>query len=71
MLNLSMYEEGVAAGIEQGQHLLLIKLLNKRLGKISKSHIYKLEDLDNNKIIDIALNIFNIKTIEDLNKHLT
>ena len=31
---LNLYEEGIEDGIEKGQHLLLIKLLNKKFGKI-------------------------------------
>lgn len=70
MINLNLYEEGIEVGIEQGQYLLLIKLLNKKLGKISKLQLNKIQDLDNNKIIKIALDIFNIKNAEDLNKYL-
>ena len=60
MFNLNLYEEGIEVGIEKGQYLLLIKLLRKKLGTISKNYINKLESLDNKKIITVALNIFNI-----------
>lgn len=70
MLNLNLYEEGIEVGIERGQHLLLIQLLHKKLGRISDLQLNKLEDLDSNKIINIALNIFNIETVDDLNKYL-
>ena len=30
MLNLNLYEEGIEVGIERGQYLLLIKLLQKK-----------------------------------------
>lgn len=66
----NLYEEGIEAGIEKGQHLLLIKLLNKKLGKISDKYLYRLEDLENKYIVDIALNIFDIKTLDDLDKYL-
>lgn len=69
MFNLDLYEEGVEVGIERGQYLLLIKLLTIKLGNISDKYINKIEDLEINQIINIALNVFNIKTIEDLNKY--
>lgn len=70
MFNLNLYEEGVEVGIERGQHLLLIQLLKQKLGRLSDVQLNKLEDLDNSKIINVALNIFNIETIDDLNKYL-
>lgn len=69
MFNFDSYEEGVEAGIEHGQHLLLIQLLTKRLGTLSERYIDKLEILENSEVINIALDIFNIKTFEDLNKY--
>ena len=60
MLNFDLYEEGVEIGIERGQHLLLIQLLKKKLGKLSDLQLIKLEDLENSKIINVALNIFTI-----------
>lgn len=66
----NLYEEGMEDGIEKGQHLLLIKLLNKKLGEISEKYLYKLEDLENKHIVNIALNIFDIKTLDDLDKYL-
>ena len=44
MLNFDLYKEGVEIGIERGQYLLLIKLLKKKLGKISVLQLNKLED---------------------------
>lgn len=70
MFNFDLYEEGVEIGIERGQHILLIKLLTKKLGEISDKYLHKLEDLENTRTIDIALNIFDIKTLEDLDKYL-
>lgn len=70
MLNFDLYEEGVEIGIERGQHLLLIQLLKKKLGKLSDLQLIKLEDLENSKIINVALNIFIIETMEDLDKYL-
>ena len=34
MFNLNLYEEGIEVGIERGQYLLLIKLLQKKLFNI-------------------------------------
>lgn len=70
MLNFDLYEEGVEIGIERGQYLLLIQLLKKKFGKISDLQLNKLEDLDNSKIINAALNIFTIENMDDLNKYL-
>ena len=70
MFNLNLDEEGIEVGKEKGQYLLLIKLLRKKLGTISKNYINKLESLDNKKIITVALNIFNIESIEDLHRYL-
>lgn len=67
---LNLYEEGIEDGIEKGQHLLLIKLLNKKFGKISDKYLEKLEDLENKYIINITLDIFDIENIEDLDKYL-
>ena len=67
MFSFDSYEEGVEAGIERGQHLLLMQL--QRLGTLSEKYIDKLESLENNEVINIALDIFNIKTFEDLNKY--
>ena len=62
MFSFDSYEEGVEAGIERGQHLLLMQLLTQRLGTLSEKYIDKLESLENNEVINIALDIFNIKT---------
>ena len=70
MLNFDLYKEGVEIGIERGQYLLLIKLLKKKLGKISDLQLNKLEDLDTSKIINVALNMFTIEKMDDLNKYL-
>ena len=70
MLNFDLYKEGVEIGIERGHYLLLIKLLKKKLGKISDLQLNKLEDLDTSKIINVALNIFTIENMDDLNKYL-
>ena len=67
--NLKLYEEGVTDGIEQGQQILLLKLLNKRLGPISEKYIDLIETLENKTIVDITLKIFEISKIEELDKY--
>lgn len=67
--SLNEYEAGIADGIEQGHHMLLIKLLKKKLGYISEKYIDKIELLEKDKITDIALSIFDIKNITDLDKY--
>lgn len=66
--NLKLYEEGVTDGIEQGQQFLLLELLHKKLGHISEKYLDRIEYLDKVSIINIALSIFDINRIEDLDK---
>lgn len=69
--NLKLYEEGVTAGIEQGQQLLLLKLLNKKFGSLSLKYIDLIECLENNIIEDITLSIFEINKLEELDKYFS
>ena len=45
------------------------KNYKKMSNEIFEKYIDKLESLENNEVINIALDIFNIKTFEDLNKY--
>ena len=45
MFSFDSYEEGVEAGIERGQHLLLMQLLTQRLGTLI-FNIKTFEDLN-------------------------
>lgn len=72
MFNLTAYEEGFEIGIEKGQYNLLIKLLTKKLGcSLSDKYLNILEGLESKKILNIALNIFDIYTLDDLKKYLS
>lgn len=66
--NLKAYEEGVLSGIEQGQQSLLLRLLIKKLGSLSSKYIDFIETLDNESIINLSLNIFEIENLSDLDK---
>ena len=69
MFSFDSYEEGVEAGIERAPHLFLMQLLTHRLGTLSDKYIDQLESLENIDVINIALDIFNIQTFEDLIKY--
>ena len=70
-MNLSLYEQGLEDGIEQGQLILLLELLKKKLGNISDTDLYKLELLESNKILLMASNIFEINDYGDLEKYFS
>lgn len=68
--NMKLYEEGVIDGIEQGKQFLLHQLLIEKLGSISDQYVSHIYELDGSVIMSIALSIFDINSIEDLNKYL-
>ena len=61
--------EGRAEGRAEGKEELLIKQLNKKIGKLSEETIKKLKSLDSNVLDKIAIDIFDIDSIEDLKKY--
>ena len=68
--SLKAYEEGMTDGIKEGHFSLLIKLLRKKFKHISEKYIDSLTDLENDTIISIALRIFELETLEDLDVFL-
>lgn len=68
--SLKAYEEGMTDGIKEGHFSLLIKLLRKKFKHIPKKYIDLLTDLENDTIVSIALRIFELETLEDLDVFL-
>ena len=66
--SLKAYEEGMTDGIKEGHFSLLIKLLRKKFKP--EKYIDSLTDLENDTIISIALRIFELETLEDLDVFL-
>lgn len=64
--SLKAYEEGMIDGIKEGHSNLLLKLLRKRFKYIPQKYIDLITDLEIELLTSIALNIFDIKTLEDL-----
>ena len=62
-------KEGRNEGRVEGKEELLIKQLNKKIGKLSEETIKKLKSIDNNVLDKIAIDIFDIDSIEDLKKY--
>lgn len=68
--SLKAYEEGMTDGIKEGHFSLLIKLLRKKFKHIPEKYIDLLTDLENDTIVSIALRIFELETLEDLDVFL-
>lgn len=68
--SLKAYEEGMIDGIKEGHSNLLLKLLKKRFKYIPQKYIDLITDLEIELLTSIALNIFDIKTLEDLDTFL-
>ena len=68
--SLKAYEEGMIDGIKEGHSNLLLKLLKKRFKYIPQKYIDLITDLEIEITTSIALNIFDIKTLEDLDTFL-
>lgn len=68
--SLKAYEEGMIDGIKEGHSNLLLKLLKKRFKYIPQKYIDLITDLEIELLTYIALNIFDIKTLEDLDTFL-
>ena len=62
--------KGRAEGRAEGQQLLLITLLNARLGSLSVTQQMQLQTLSSDRIQELSLALFNFKTMEDLDAWL-
>jgi len=62
-------EDGIAEGEVGGKTKILIKLLSKKFKSIPEEYIEKIKSLPENIIENIATDIFDIETVEDLEKY--
>ncbi|MBP2022985.1 putative transposase/invertase (TIGR01784 family) [Clostridium punense] len=63
-------EEALEEGVEIGRTTLLIKLLKKRFKDFSKDMEEKIKKLPEDKFEVLSLDIFELKTIEDIYKYI-
>lgn len=63
--------KGLKEGIEKGKVEIVIKLLSKKFNNIPDYYKEKLLQLDESVIDTIALEIFDMDSIEDLNKYIS
>ena len=64
-------EQGIAQGIEKGKSETLIKLLIKKFGFLSKEYKNKISKLSKETIDIILMEIFDIKSINELDKYFS
>ncbi|BDR68570.1 hypothetical protein K144316041_p10730 (plasmid) [Clostridium tetani] len=62
-------EKGRAEGIEEGKTEILIKQLIKKFKKVPEEYIQKIKTLSIDTIDIIALEIFDMEDIKDLEKY--
>ena len=62
-------EDGKIEGKIEGKTEILIKLLSKKFKSLPEEYIEKIKSLPENIIENIATDIFDIDTIEDLKKY--
>ena len=63
-------KEGKIEGKIEGKEELLMKQLNKKIGKLPEEIIKKLKNLDSDRLDKIAIDIFDIDSTEDLEKYV-
>lgn len=63
-------EKGIEKRIEKGIGEVVIRQLKKKFSDIPEIYIGKIRSADKNTLINIADNIFEIKTLDDLDKYL-
>jgi len=64
-------KEGIEEGIEKGKSETLIKLLIKKFGFLSEEYKSKISKLSNETIDIILMEIFDIKSINELDKYFS
>ena len=62
-------KEGIEKGIEKGKSETLIKLLIKKFGFLSEEYKSKISNLSKDTIDIILMEIFDIKSINELDKY--
>ncbi|OFI06666.1 hypothetical protein CLOACE_08210 [Clostridium acetireducens DSM 10703] len=68
-LGESLIDEGFQQGIVQGKAELLIKQLMKKFKKVPNEYKEKIKTLPNETIELIAMDIFDLKSIEELEQY--
>ncbi|OPZ88380.1 MAG: hypothetical protein BWY74_03162 [Firmicutes bacterium ADurb.Bin419] len=70
-LNKKWEDRGIEKGIEKGEILSLLRILNKKFVRLPDEIAKKIEQIDDKHIINsIFDNIFEIDSLEDLEKFL-
>ena len=64
-------KEGIEKGIEKGKSETLIKLLIKKFGFLSEEYKNKIGKLSNETIDIILMEIFDIKSMNELDKYFS
>ena len=64
-------KEGIEKGIEKGKSETLIKLLIKKFGFLSEEYKNKISKLSSETIDIILMEIFDIKSINELDKYFS
>ena len=64
-------KEGIEEGIEKGKSETLIKLLIKKFGFLSEEYKNKISKLSSETIDIILMEIFDIKSINELDKYFS
>ena len=64
-------KEGIEKGIEKGKSETLIKLLIKKFGFLSEEYKSKISNLSKDTIDIILMEIFDIKSINELDKYFS
>lgn len=63
--------EAIEEGRAEGRAEILIKLFNKKFKKLPQEMEEKIKELPKDKFDNLALNIFEIETIDDINKYIS
>lgn len=69
-LGKMLIEDGIKKGREEGEIILLLKLIKQKFQNIPVEYIEKIRKLDYHKIDQIASHIFEIKTINELENYI-
>jgi len=63
-------KEGIKEGKERGKAELIIRLLNKKIGKLPPHYEEKIINLGENILTDMADKIFEINDLKDIDKYI-
>lgn len=69
MTLLERDREKIEEGIEIGKSELLIKMLIKKFKNLPELYAEKIKELQEDKLEEIGMDIFDMNSVEDLNKY--